>query len=343
MHSHTHKTQPNKTTMDIDDDFPIIMAPGVSATAPFTARAPSPPYIHVPAITELGRGTASISIAPSFSDVDSSQLTEADLRLITSGGAVQFARDSSHTWKYESRRLAQPILNFLYLGPSSVVRDHAFLRSAGITLILAIRDARFEGMFANFRRAADEVGIEADAVDIIPGQDLIKNFGVVVKKINEHLLKVHRSGEQPPQGDGSGKKGKILICCETGNDRSALMAAAYVMTVYGLDLVTTVQFMTMQRFCVTLGDDYKFLLQTYEDILRARRDVSKAREEMGPEAGDSLKAQIKRRIEELIAGEMADGDGNGENDRDEDENGDAERFQGRAAFAPYFDAYVWWK
>ncbi|KAK4460955.1 putative fmi2 protein [Cladorrhinum samala] len=324
--------------MEIDNDFPMPIAPGVSATAPFTARPPSPPYIHVPTITERGQGTTSISIAPSFSDVDSSQLTEADLRLITSGGALQSARDSSNTWKYESRRLAQPIVDFLYLGPSSVVRDQAFLRSAGITLLLAIRDARFEGMFANLKKTADAVGIDADAVDIIPGQDLIKAFGVVVKKINEHLLRVYRSGQE--NGDGSGKKGKVLICCETGNDRSALMAAAYIMTVFGLDLVTTVQFMTLQRFCVTFGDDSKFLLQTYEDILRARRDVSRARGEMGPETGDSLKAQIKRRVEELNGGGMADGEGNGENEGDEGGIGDAERFQGRAGFAPYSDDFA---
>ncbi|KAK4163188.1 protein-tyrosine phosphatase-like protein [Cladorrhinum sp. PSN259] len=321
--------------MEIDHDpTPLPIAPGVSATAPFTTRPPSPPYIHVPTITQRGQGTTSMSIAPSFSDVDSTQLTEADLRKITSGGALQSATDSSNTWKYESRRQAQPILDFLYLGPSSVTKDHAFLTSAGITLILAIRDARFGGMFANCQRAANTLGISADTVDITPGQDLIKSFGVVVKIINEHLLHVYSASN----GD---RKGRVLICCETGNDRSALMAAAYIMTVFGLDLVTTVQFMTLQRFCVTFGDEMKFLLQTYDDILRARRDVSRARGGAGPGAqqgGDTWKAQIKRRVEEMGPGMVDQGDGSMA--VEDDENGDGERFEGRdrRGFMPYVDA-----
>ncbi|KAK3994838.1 putative fmi2 protein [Cladorrhinum sp. PSN332] len=324
--------------MDIDhDSTPLPIAPGVSATAPFSARPPSPPYIHVPTIIQRGQGTTSMSIAPSFSDINSTQLTEADLRLITSGGALQSATDSSNTWKYESRRQAQPILDFLYLGPSSVAKDHTFLTSSGITLILAIRDARFAGMFANCQRAADALGIAADNVDISPGpQDVMRAFGVTVKKINEHLLHVYRES-------GGQKKGKVFICCETGNDRSALMAAAYIMTVFGLDLVTTVQFMTLQRFCVTFGDEMKFLLQTYDDILTARRDVNRARGvEQGAGLGESgsLKAQIKRRVEELGPGMVDGGEGSMvvEGGGGGDENGDAERFEDRRGFMPYVDS-----
>ncbi|KAK4228820.1 putative fmi2 protein [Podospora fimiseda] len=326
--------------MDIDHDHnkpnPLPIAPGVAATAPFSARPPSPPYIHVPTVTHRGQGTTSMSITPSFTDIDSTQLTEADLRLITSGGALQSATDSSNTWKYESRRQAQPILDFLYLGPSSVTKDFKFLTNSGITLILAIRDARFGGMtFMNCKRAGEALGVEVDNVDILPDngpQDVMRGFGLTVKKINEHLLRVFRESEGQ-------KKGKVLICCETGNDRSALMGAAYIMTVFGVDLVTTIQFMTLQRFCVTFGDDVKFLLQTYDDILRARRDVSRARgERLGGEEG-SLRAQIKRRV-----GEMGPGMVRGEDDDDDDEgmgvdgNGDKERFEERKGFMPYVDS-----
>jgi hypothetical protein len=97
--------------------------------------------------------------------------------------------------------------------------------------------------------------------------------------------------------------------CETGNDRSAAVVAAYLMAMYGLDTVQAVQFMQLQRFCVALGDDFKFQLQTYGDILRARGDVGvMGQQRQGQESagGMVLGTNVKRRIEQTM-GEAEEG------------------------------------
>lgn len=66
----------------------------------------------------------------------------------------------------------------------------------------------------------------------------------------------------------------MLVCCETGNERSAALVAAYMMTMYeDADLVRTLQFIHYRRFCTNFDDDIKFLLRSYGDIVAARRMV----------------------------------------------------------------------
>ena len=222
-------------------------------------------------------------------------LTPADVRAITRGAAPQRARDRATRWVYEARRAAQPVLDFVWLGPASAARDRAFVERERFTLVLAVRDARFAAAnaaapaaarFASgggvggvaggdvlervLRRAVEGLSweVEVGVVDVGEAGDMVAAFDRAAAAINAHLLAVCRARREPA--------GKVLVCCETGNHRSAAVVAAYLMAMYALDTVQAAQFLLLQRFCVDLDDDVKHMLQSYGDILRARRDVAAA-------------------------------------------------------------------
>lgn len=286
-------------------------------------------------------------------------LTQADLAAITSGLAPQTASDpAARQWAYEARRAAQPVLDYLYLGPASAARDAAGLVREGITMVLAARDARFLAapgavVVGGARaRELEAAGIAVESVVIGGGAEgggggaegccssLVGAFDLAAARINQHLLGVVRGSSSSGGkgvGEEPGRRGKVLVCCETGNDRSAAVVASYLMAMYGLDTVRAVQFVQLQRFCVTLGDDVKFLLQAYGDILQARRDVARMAVEEGPGAGlptatatqSHGQTQFKRRI-----GETRTDDDDGDEVMGEM---DEERYWNRD-FAPFVDA-----
>jgi len=285
-------------------------------------------------------------------DVDPCALTKEDLAIIT-GHKTQIAHDRQTEWRYDWRRTAQPVLDFLYLGPASMGRNRDFLQREGITMVLTARDSRLAGgMFLTaHQRVTEALGIATEMVDVEGSHDLIRAFPIAVAKINAHLLDVYQRGQggagqrqghamdvdaRPAEGEpGNPKKGKVLVCCETGNERSAAVVAAYLMHVYGVDLIEALQFISMQRFCANFDDETKYLLRTYGEILTAKRDVSRARSAEPPHAPEpqaTQKSQAKRTIDETMedvddsanAGEIGSG------------GGDDERYSGRG-FAPFVE------
>ncbi|KAK4155428.1 protein-tyrosine phosphatase-like protein [Chaetomidium leptoderma] len=339
------------------------LQPTALPTGPYSSRPPSPPYIHVPPPVNSnfanhllnlnnpnrnnGDASAVMTIHPSPAATHTTGLSPAQLETVT-GSRPQSAFDGASTWVYESRRRAQAVLDYLWLGPSSVVRDRAFLLREGVTMVLCARDARFAtaaaaagggGMLVmGVKRAVEGMGIEVGGVDVADGRELVGAFSVAARVVNEHVLGVASRAEEGGGGGGEEEekrrrsRGKVLVVCETGNDRSAAVVAAYLMTMYGLDTVRAVQFMQLQRFCVALGDDFKFQLQTYGDILRARGDVGV----MGPqqqrgEVGSGMAGgNVKRRIEQTM-GEAGE---NGQDDMEVEMDG--ERYAGRS-FAPFVE------
>ncbi len=321
---------------------PQPLAKGTIANAPYVAKPPSPPYIHVPTVIQ----ETSISIVPSYEDVDATSLTTEDLDIITQNRA-HVAYEGQTPWKYESRRLAQPVLDFLYLGPSSAARDREFLKEHGITMMLAARDSMMaEARLMSVDRTAQSLGLAYEYIDVSGNQELIRAFPLAIEKINNHLLSVYRSQailtdapQQLPDGqmaiDSSQfRRGKVLVFCETGNHRSAAVVAAYIMTVFGMGLVKTLQFVCMQRFCVNFDEEAKNWLRSYEDILSAKRMVFRSlREQTATRGTPAPRNPAKRGIEET----MEKGD-----ERIEPASGngvqlDMERYTDRPAFTPFAD------
>ena len=199
-------------------------------------------------------------------------------------------------WKYNDRRKAQCILPFLYLGPFPTAKDGAFLRSEGITMVVAIRNTLSAQANLLTSKTAEKLGVEAATVDVRGNQELIAAFPRATNLINAHLSRLyqhdvdrylaqhnslHRPLQLPQQFPLSpfraSTPGKVLLYCESGNERSAAVAAAYVMDMYALDLVGAIQLLQNQRFCVGFDDDMKNLLYAYADLLVAKRDVARSR------------------------------------------------------------------
>lgn len=188
------------------------------------------------------------------------------------------------SWKYESRRTAQAVLPFLYLGPVTVANDVEFLQTNGITMVLAVRNTKSAQANLLRSKVAAKLGIESHTIDVAGNQELIAAFPEGIEMINAHLSAMyhHRqrqnTAEQYPTNDLSAAiiPGKVLIYCETGNDRSASLVAAYIMAMFSMNLVKAIQTVQVHRFAAVYDDYSRTILQTYESILKAKRDVIKA-------------------------------------------------------------------
>ncbi|KAK2614034.1 hypothetical protein N8I77_000894 [Diaporthe amygdali] len=322
---------------------PKSLSDGVVRNASFTNRPPSPPYIHIP--TPLGeRNNGPLALTPSYASVDPSKLTPDDLQIITGGKSQQANDNHKHVWKYEDRRKAQPILDFLYLGPLSVTRNHEFLRQEGITMLLAVRDASMSHLrLLPVEKASAELNLQAEYVDVASRTQLIHDLPLIIAKVNDHLLRVYKSQLQAVNDAGNVaidtstfRRGKVLVFCETGNERSAVVVAAYMMAIYETDMVNTVQFISAQRFCVTFDEEMKHLLRSFGDILEAQRMVATGNLRAADQqttvsppvfggAAAPIKASKKRGIEDTMD----------EEDYQGDFSMDLDRYEDRAVFTPY--------
>ncbi|OCK81365.1 phosphatases II [Lepidopterella palustris CBS 459.81] len=232
----------------------------------YVYRLPTPPRIIIPPPTlqtEVPDVAIERVIHPEEGQVDMSFLSGVDF-----SDVVQ--RNSLIEWTYERRRQAQMVLPFLYLGPMVAAKDMAFLRNEQITMLLAIRP-RQTGMIGAFK-AAQDANLETCAIEVPNNQALISTFPNALKIINEHLYRVYKRDARHPQ------MGKVFVFCESGNEKSAAIVAAYLMEMLAdIDFVKAMQICQAQRFCVNFDDALKHLLQSYWEIISARRLVAKTR------------------------------------------------------------------
>ncbi|KAH7313102.1 dual specificity phosphatase-like protein [Rhexocercosporidium sp. MPI-PUGE-AT-0058] len=280
---------------------------GAQASTEYSWRAPSPPHIYIP----QPREDETLAL-PAFMAMGYTEEERAILVEVTGNNSwIGRARD----WKYAWRREAQSILTFLQLGPSCAARDLTALRNDGVTMLLVIRSTMTAAAsLLSGDKAARALGIESAAVDVASNNELIAAFPRATRIINDHLLSQYRR-HMATNGTVSQPCGKVLVFCESGNERSAAFVVAFIMNIYGIELVPAIQYVQSQRFCVAFDDDLKYMLNSYQDILKAQRDVP-----LAPQA------KAKRRRDEVI-----DEDG----DVDMDGTGDDEaRFGGRT-FVPF--------
>lgn len=179
---------------------------------------------------------------------------------------------STADWTYAQRREAQQILPFLYLGPASMARDRDFVRNEGITLLLSIRDKRSAiARLLSGAKVAEELGIQADAIDVDSEQELISLYPSIIRGINQHISSgISARPDLPP---------RVLVFCESGNGRSASVVIAYIMSMMNLDMASAMWAVHHRRFCIDVDESMQTLLQSYQAILDAKREVAKARQQ----------------------------------------------------------------
>ncbi|KAG0633987.1 protein-tyrosine phosphatase-like protein, partial [Tuber brumale] len=249
----------------------------------YTAGLPAPPRILIPPPTLHPEVRNFEHLRPHNSNGGTSngpQLNSSNGdsdHMITLPGSLM-TQTTLQDWRYESRREAQQILPHLWLGPLSAARNTAFIEAQNITLLLAVRSS----MTAKAKLLANQLlGIRYESIDVSGNQELIAQFQHATDIIDEHYLQglpshirqkrysTEHPGHPLPQG------GRTLLFCESGNERSASVAAAYVMQHLGGSAVQAIQMVQSRRFCVCFDDPMKWLLSSYEPIWMARRQAAR--------------------------------------------------------------------
>ncbi|PGH30687.1 hypothetical protein GX50_06551 [[Emmonsia] crescens] len=248
-------------------------------------------------------------------------------------------------WKYDQRREAQMILPFLYVGPTSAARDVEFVKREGITYLLGIRGPLpYHTRVVNADKCAAALGVKADNVVVADDQALIKSLPDIIRGINEHVCCCpvhHMDATTTPGKDVPSKpRKKVLIFCETGNERSAAVAVAYVIAILNYDVLSAFINVQGRRLCCNLPDSLKRVLQTFGSICTAKRDVMKAQNAInGSNGGAGNSAGLsspKKRAIDAVQG-VEDGEANVP-DVEMLAGLDQERFASRSPQPPFNDA-----
>lgn len=231
-------------------------------------------------------------------------------------------------WFYSMRRGAQAILPFLYLGPSSFLKDLGFLSANGFTLLLAVRSRQSaHARLVSGEAPAAYLGIEADTIDVMDSQELMSVLPRAVRRINDHLASSDpgKTETWPPK--------KIFIFCESGNERSAMVVVAYVMVMYNMNFGHAVSVVQQRRFSISIEEKLRQLMVNFELILVAKRDVERTRRAAEAEAVNStasMPASKKRNLANLL-----DADAGGDDGMDIDDSQDSHAE--RKPMAPFQD------
>lgn len=263
----------------VSTDMAIPYAPAQT----WSFRPPSPPRIIIPPPTLNSSGVPDLHVVQDASyDFESSGFNNAEfLQTVTYGNFM--TTNNMLEWKYEQRRMAQQILPFLYLGPMSAAKDRNFLQREGVTMVIAVRNTKSAQAQLLRSKAAQELGIDTKMIDVAGNQELIAAFPRAIEAINTHLSAMYQQDQVRRTHAAAGGQaplqstpGRVLVFCESGNERSATLVTAYIMAMYATDLVKAIQIVQAQRFAVAFDDSLRNLLSTYEIILKAKRDVVQA-------------------------------------------------------------------
>jgi len=286
--------------------------------APYSYRVPTPPRIVVPPPGLNSEALPEITMNVLHSN-DFQTAVNYD-KLVSQNAVID--------WTYECRRQAQMVLPYLYLGPMMAAKDVPFLTGESghlpghpgpITMLLCLRQKHgFQSKLMNGAlEKARELGIDVHTIDLASNQELIRSFPQTTALINGHLSSLHRA---------TGRLGKVLVFCESGNERAAVVVAAYLMEAHvDVDYIKAMQLVQAQRFCANFEDGLKRLLQSYWDILCASRAVAASNDLAVGQPADGLCPPTAKRALER-------------EDEDDDVamDDDMERFGGRS-FAPFVD------
>lgn len=233
-------------------------------------------------------------------------------------------QSGSLDWKYKSRHTAQEILPTLWIGPTGTAKDTSFIKEQGFTLLIGLHvDTIFSRAAQNTTDvSATSIGVESLSFPVPTLQSLISTLPEIQAAINKHLSDI----EHPDR--------RVLLHCETGNERCPAVAAAYLMTcLRDTDHMRAMSIVQSQRFSANFDEERKSMLQCYWDIVRARREAG------GEQASTGGAQAVKRGRDEFEAQGEESGDGEMSAEINPAAAGadDRERFEGRNHASPYVD------
>ena len=172
----------------------------MAATAPLAYKA-SQPYVQnrleapryvVPPPNlnyEGGKPVFTLTNAAPHVDVSGEFGNPVFIRALASHGAYH-VNHLGLEWKYDQRRAAQKILPFLLLGPGTAAQDVNFVRTEGITLLVAVRSAsaaRLQARLLDPSKFASSAGLQTLTLDLDSPYDMITKLPRAIKAINDHF------------------------------------------------------------------------------------------------------------------------------------------------------------
>jgi len=235
----------------------------------YSLDLPSAPRIIVPPLQYHQSNTSPIEVGKVISNPD----PNLNVDFLNNMDCTAALRAIPASWDYATRREAQEVLSFLQLGPIIAAKDKAYLQKAGITMVLGVQPKGVIGarVTASAFKAAEELRLEKAAVEVRGNKDLISIFPRAAEIINSHLVAMHRCVQV---GAAPAREGNVLVFCESGNDKSAAVVAAYLIETYdNIDLVKAIQMCCHSRFCCNFSDEIKQILSIYHELVLAKRSI----------------------------------------------------------------------
>jgi len=181
---------------------------------------------------------------------------------------------NKYLWKYESRHKAQAILPYLHLGPASIARDGVYIAQNDISMVIAVRSAqsaRAHPKLLDPSRFPSCTNLQTATFDVDSPFHVIQGIQPMIKMMTDHLEA--RTAIRPVSSlENVG--GKILVICESGNDRSPVLVAAYLMLLYGIAWHESLNLIHAYRFSVSLSGNMNHMLKTLDGMFRAEADTA---------------------------------------------------------------------
>lgn len=273
----------------------------------WSERLSEPSSFTIPPPTlDFSQGQPSMTVKHSESmDYGSNQFgNPVFLQALITDGSVTLTHKMLD-WRYDNRREAQMVLPYLYIGPLSAAKNEKFIRDTGFTFLVSVRStASGPTRTMDAAKMAAHYGISSYNVDIESPVDLMRKFPAAIKTINDHLEYTANGGSLSLTDNARPVviQGKVLIFCETGNERSAAFVAAYLMAVFNIDVIPAIQTVQSQRFSICMDDSTKNALGTFETLLRAERDVGRANQFSNKDSKKEivrLPARFKRTLDNV--------------------------------------------
>lgn len=253
----------------------------------YTYRLPTAPRITVPPPCAPGSSTPPSLINDTMPGLQ----TELDMSFLKDIDLTETVQQNTMTaWSYEHRRQAQVILPWLWLGPLAAVKDRDFLARENFTLILAVRAS--STTMNGILRVLKEQGANVATIEAADAFTLTGKFADASRLINQHVHDVWtHSSLAGGGGGGRPQVAKVLVFCESGNEKSASVAAAYLMTALrDCDHIRAMQMCQTQRFCANFDDGAKLSLRSYWDIVAARRSTTSSTRDLYQRADEAWAA-----------------------------------------------------
>lgn len=178
------------------------------------------------------------------------------------------------TWDYKHRREAQRVLRYLYLGPVTSARDEKFLRSAHITMAVSVRPLIVTNLQPGYMapsRMNTLKDCETTTFDFDSTFTFTSNLASTMQTVTNHIERLTPSNKRPET------KARILVFCDTGNERSITFIAAFLMIIYGISASTALDVIQSYRYSMSPSFETHLVLDTLQDILSAQRHSAAAK------------------------------------------------------------------